>query len=255
MELETHWSLATLHIMLGEPDRARRDIERAEWTESIRGAAAYSAALGHRTRGLLALREGRWATARQELDSAIELAAGTVQEVWEVAQTFRAELDILEGRPSEARTRLESLVDTPGASVYLIFPILAWTCIELGDPELGLAHAKRAEEACRQGQILLYLPNVLLAQGMALARMGRTKEAREELEEGRERAATAPHPYIEARILTELGLLDREEGEVDRARAQLSEALAIFRRLGAQKDVERAERELAALDLSADPAT
>jgi hypothetical protein len=47
-----------------------------------------------------------------------------------------------------------------------------------------------------------------------------------------------PNPYTEARVLVELGLLDRQEGEADQARDRLQEALAIFQRLGARKDIE-----------------
>jgi hypothetical protein len=63
---------------------------------------------------------------------------------------------------------------------------------------------------------------------MGLARLGRTAAARKAL--------------TEARILVELGLLDRQEGPEERAREQLEDALTIFRRLGAQKDMERVER-------------
>ncbi len=63
-----------------------------------------------------------------------------------------------------------------------------------------------------------------------------------------------PYPYSEARIVVELGLLDHQEGKADQAREQLQEALTIFQRLGAGKDIERTEQVLAALDRSADPA-
>jgi hypothetical protein len=73
-----------------------------------------------------------------------------------------------------------------------------------------------------------------------LRRLEPQQEAAAVLEEGLELARSLPYPYAEARILAEL---DR-----------LEEALAIFRRLGARKDIERTEQELAALEPTADPA-
>jgi hypothetical protein len=60
-----------------------------------------------------------------------------------------------------------------------------------------------------------------------------------------------PNPYTEARILAELGLLDQQDGKTDQARVQLQEALTIFQRLGAAKDIERSQHALAELDRSA----
>jgi hypothetical protein len=64
------------------------------------------------------------------------------------------------------------------------------------------------------------------------------------LPEGRQRAHTMPNPYAEARILVDLGLLYRQEAKEDSVHEQLEEALDIFLRLGAMKDVEWTERAL-----------
>jgi hypothetical protein len=56
-----------------------------------------------------------------------------------------------------------------------------------------------------------------------------------------------PYPYGEARALRVHGYLHRQKGEPQQARERLEAALAIFRRLGARKDIEQTEQMLAAL--------
>jgi Tfp pilus assembly protein PilF len=86
------------------------------------------------------------------------------------------------------------------------------------------------------------LADALWVQGMVLIRQRRNQEAQGVLSEGLERACSMPYPYMEARILEQMGLLETQRDQPELARARLEEALAIFRRLGAKKDVERLER-------------
>lgn len=65
-------------------------------------------------------------------------------------------------------------------------------------------------------------------------------------------AWSLPSPYAEARLLHQLGLLRQQQGEPEQAQERLEGALMIFRQLGARKDVERTEQELAARERSAD---
>ena len=53
-----------------------------------------------------------------------------------------------------------------------------------------------------------------------------------------------PYPYGEARLLHVYGQMHVARGEPGPAHARLEAALAIFRRLGALKDVERVEQAL-----------
>jgi hypothetical protein len=57
-----------------------------------------------------------------------------------------------------------------------------------------------------------------------------------------------PYPYAEARLLTVEGERYVAQGETGLARERLEEALAIFHRLGARKDVERTLQALVAHD-------
>jgi hypothetical protein len=54
-------------------------------------------------------------------------------------------------------------------------------------------------------------------------------------------------PYREARLLHVLGAILLQKGEREPAQERLAAALAIFRQLGARKDMERAECDLAML--------
>jgi hypothetical protein len=67
------------------------------------------------------------------------------------------------------------------------------------------------------------------------------------VEEGLALAQAIPYPHGEGRLLEVYGRLHRDRGEPTAARERLEAALAIFRRLGAGKDVERAEQDLAGL--------
>lgn len=100
----------------------------------------------------------------------------------------------------------------------------------------------------------LYMPELLRVQGMILARQVRWDEAKHAVEEAISLARVMPYPYAEGRALYEYGLMYGQHGEPEQARERLEQALAIFGRLGAKKDVERAEQAVAALDRSPDPA-
>ena len=71
---------------------------------------------------------------------------------------------------------------------------------------------------------------------------GHWQEAARALEEGLELTLRMPYPYAEARLLQVYGLMHAAMGERGPARERLEEALAIFRRLGAHKDVKRVEQ-------------
>ncbi|MBV9279401.1 MAG: hypothetical protein JOZ41_04920, partial [Chloroflexi bacterium] len=242
-----HLNLAQILLVTGEWGSARDHLARVEGMGQTLTISVHVAPTLPLHLGTLALREGNWEDAAELLCRSAELAAGTIREVLEEALAALAELAVLRREPKEARDRVEGLVEEEGAALPLLLPVLAWAHLGLGDAERALELAERAEREARGRGTLLYLPEALRIKGMALLRVGWTKEAREVLTEGRERARAMPNPYTEARTLVELGLLDRQEEERERAREQLEEALAIFRQLGARKDIERSEQELAAL--------
>ncbi len=91
---------------------------------------------------------------------------------------------------------------------------------------------KRARE---QGEMIA-LADALRVEGMVLTAQGQQEAAGKVLTEALHMARTLPYPYAEARILEGLG--------------RLEEALTIFQRLGAQKDIERTTEALVELSRS-----
>jgi hypothetical protein len=87
----------------------------------------------------------------------------------------------------------------------------------------------------------------LRVEGMVACRRRRWEEASRAFAEAVSLARAMPYPYAEGRIRYEDGLLHLQRGEPGPARERLAEALAIFRRLGAAGDAERAGRAIAAL--------
>jgi tetratricopeptide (TPR) repeat protein len=206
--------------------------------------------------GLLALREGDWDEARRSLQSSLAASeeAGDRQ-AREVTQTYLAELDVLEGRPEEAVKRLEPLIAEEHLWRAWILPRLAWAYLCLPDEKHLQQAAETAERAVARGRELPgFLADALWINGMVLIRQGRHDKAQQVLSEGLALARSMPFPYMEARILEQLGILQTQRGEPEQAQTRWEESLAIFQRLGAKKDVERLESERAALGRSADPA-
>jgi tetratricopeptide (TPR) repeat protein/DUF971 family protein len=246
-EMAQHLNRAEILMAAGQWERARQHIVRAEEIGHTQEAAAYVAAVLPYHRGELALRKGYWDQAAQQFHLAVTRAVGVHHYIVEAAQTLQAELELLQGKPLQARHRLTDVLGQEGANLPLILPVLAWSFQETGEIERALELAQEAERETRERQTLLYLPECLRMRGKALTRLGRTEEAREVLMEGRMRARAMPAPYTEARLLVELGLLDRQDSKDEGARERLEEALAIFRQLGAYQDAERTERSLATL--------
>jgi hypothetical protein len=82
---------------------------------------------------------------------------------------------------------------------------------------------------------------------MVAIRQEQWAEAMRALEEGLALAQSMPYPYAEGRLLHVYGQMHAQKGEPGSARERLEAALAIFRRLGAREDIERAELALTTL--------
>src|SRR5579884_1496991 len=245
--MNQHLNQAELLMAIGEWTAARWHITRAEEIGTTGETPAYVATFVPYIQGQLALREGRWDDAAPQLHLALQRAARNNRLIGEIAGSLLAELALLQGAPEEAQKRLTDLLDQPGPNRLLILPQLAWSYVDLGEPQRGLALAREAGREATERHMLLYLPEVRRIEGIALTRLGRREDAGGVLKEGLERARAMPLPYTEARILAQLGLLDRDAGAADEARERLEDALAIFRRLGAAKDAEQTLGALAAL--------
>ena len=234
-------------VALGNWEEAEQYIERGAAVLEAVGASWY-AAYAPLERGHLRLRQGKWEEAARSLTQAIALAepAGDRQ-LLELASGDLADLEVMEGRPEAARLRLEPLVSEEGPFVAPLLATLVRVYLALDDVNNAQDAARRALAIARDGHQGLSVPDALRAHGMVMVRQERWEEARHAFEEAITLARSMPYPYSEGRALYEYALLHRNMSEFERAEDRLQQALSIFRRLGARKDVEATEDALAEL--------
>jgi tetratricopeptide (TPR) repeat protein len=242
-------------LVLGEWQEARQILQRTLPLASPMGRGMGVAFL-QATFGTLALWEGNWDEASRSLQESLAVAEETGDRAMrELAHAYLAELSVLRGGPEGAIRRLEPLVQEGHAHPELL-PHLAWAYLCIDDGEHLQQAAAAAERAVSQRQKQpVFLVEALWVQGMVLIRQGRDEEATGVLTKGLALVRSMPYPYREACILEQMGILAQQRDDPEQAQARLEEALAIFRRLGAKKDVERTEQAQAALDRSTDPAS
>jgi len=201
--------------------------------------------------GRLCLARGDRDAAGGHLDEAEELARrshslGGLRE----AACLLAERDIQEGRAAAACARLIPLLDRPGlqeVGVNDLLVCLAWATVELDKPQEAVQLAAQAVGRIRADNLRRALADALRVEGQAADRQGDADAARRALEEGLTLARAMPYPYGEGRLLQVYSWLHQGRGEPEAARKRLEAALAIFRRLGARKDLDRTEQLLATL--------
>jgi tetratricopeptide (TPR) repeat protein/transcriptional regulator with XRE-family HTH domain len=236
----------------GEWGQAREDTERALALNEQVGAS-YGAPYVLLYRGELRLAEGWWDEASRYLEQAVALAAprGDLQALRK-AQRALAERDVLAGQPAAACARLEPLLDRPGLAehdVTELLPVLAWAYLECGAVEQAAEVAAQAGARARALHHQLALVEALRVQALVACRQGQWGQATRALEEGLTLARSIPYPYAEGRLLQVDAEVHLGQGAVSPARERWEAALAIFRRLGARKDSERVEQELATLEV------
>jgi class 3 adenylate cyclase/tetratricopeptide (TPR) repeat protein len=204
--------------------------------------------------GYLDVLTGRWDEARRSLEDQFDHLRTVLKHTGGVHHAARtlSQLDLLAGQPEAARDRLTPLVGVETESQASVLATLAWAYLACSQREEALATAHVAVELSRRPSWRVYLPESLGVQGMILAEHERWEEAERVFEEAIAVAHSMPYPYAEARALAEYGVMRCQQGEPQQGRERLEAALAIFRRLGALKDIERTQRALAEPDRSAD---
>jgi tetratricopeptide (TPR) repeat protein len=196
--------------------------------------------------GNLLLWEGDWERADHYLNQSLAVAQEIHDRLLqEGAHALLAELEILEGRPEKAVQRLEPWV-ADDADVLLL-PTLAWAHLTMDDEE----SVQRAEQVTGQAleraqQQPGLLVGALRIHAMVLMRMGQLEEAERTLKQALDVAKSLTYPYEEARILFQIGSLSGQKHDADGESTSYKEALTIFQRLGARKDIERTEQALTA---------
>jgi tetratricopeptide (TPR) repeat protein len=253
--------LAGVCYVRGDWDRGRDLVGLAQ--ERI---AASSSPMAVRLVGVLAsalVLDGAWQQARAYLEGSLQAARSLrIVRVEQVALTHLARLDLLDGRPQDAVTRLHPVTagrpapaaedltwDTP----VELLSVLAEAHLELSDLDRARAYAGSAVDHARRMGVGLELIRALEVRGMVLARDGHHDLARAAYREGLDRARAMPFPYGEARLLHAYGLLDRQQHDQAAAHAKFAQALAILERLGADKDADRLRRAIADIPPSESP--
>ena len=203
--------------------------------------------------GRLCLAEGAWEEAARYLEACCATARHVRVLIQQrVAQSYLAERDLLEGRPETARARLVPLLDREDGVqerdvTSYVLPVLAWAYLELGDVERAAQTIEAGIQRARALQYRLTLVGALRVRALVAMRQSDMPVAAQALEEGLTLARALPYPHGEGRLLEVCARLHFEQGEPKAARDRLAAALAIFQRLGARKDAERAEQLLSTL--------
>jgi transposase/Tfp pilus assembly protein PilF len=235
---------------VGQWEQARADFERGV---SLSRQAGAELALTYTLiyRGWLRLWADEGAAATEDLAEELALVerSGDLQ-LRRNVQRLWAEHDLGEGRPAAARARLVPLLDRVGLEeldVTRFLPLLAWAQLELGEVPAAMEVAEQAVRRARAQGWRLLLPDALRVQALVALRRGRWAEAAQALGEGLEVARGLPFPHAEARLLQVGAELHTQRGEPGPARERLTEALALFRRLGARRQAAQVDQALAAL--------
>jgi predicted ATPase/DNA-binding XRE family transcriptional regulator len=233
----------------GEWRQARADAEQAA-ALCRRIGDVYFSGYPFMVLGFVCFGEGSWAQAVGYLEEAAVLSDSTTPEALMMAQSVRAEIDILEGRPEAARTQMETLLGRFGSEhgdYANLLPKLAWAYLELRDLAQASGVAAQAVAFAQQIDDFLNLVEAIRVQALVLMAEKHWAEAEGVLAEILSETQRRCYPWGEARVLDTYGLLHIRAGDSVSARERLEAALSIYARLGARKDVTRIEQELVRL--------
>jgi tetratricopeptide (TPR) repeat protein len=239
-----------VRLRTGDWERARTDTARAASIDRQLGLSsrstwvvAFLATLHHAG--------GAEHEAIRDFEEAIAMAERSRdQQILRYCHGNLAEIEIGQGRPAAACARLHPLLEHPGLErqhAVFVLPRLAQAYLELGETSRASELIGQAVEFVRATSDVLSLAEVLWVQALVATRQEHWEEAESALEESLRLTRSLPYPYLEARTLQVFSRLHLQREDPRQAREKLEAALAIFRRLGARKDVEQAECDLASL--------
>jgi tetratricopeptide (TPR) repeat protein len=230
---------------LGDWRGAQGYLERAVELERSTQPSFFSSQQ-HTYLGILYKARGAWEDASHCFSEAATLAReADAPGQLGYAECRLAEMDVLQGRPTEAIARLQPRVsDLQWLYDVLLLSILAEAYADMG----GSAKAEEVVDIAQARARLMYNRvdglEALRVRAKILTMQGNRKEASAALEEALSWARSMPYPYAEAKLSREYGILYLREGEPARAWEWLRAALEVFRRLGAKKDAEQTRRTL-----------
>jgi tetratricopeptide (TPR) repeat protein len=242
--ISTGGELGEVLFLLGDWEGARACFERTlQIIDCV--DSPWHAGFGRLGMATLELAEGNRGEAVQLIKRCLHDAERLGHGHWSRnARRLLALADLRDGLPTEALRRLRQLAADEQAGHAGTLVLLAWAYLDGRAVEQAGEAIERAISLVTERNNRLDLCEALLVQGRIHAARAEMQKAQWSFTEARALAAAMPHPYAEARILFEQGQLNALQGEIQRARMRLEEALAVFRRLGARKDIERTDHVL-----------
>ncbi|HET7013377.1 MAG TPA: AAA family ATPase [Streptosporangiaceae bacterium] len=206
--------LAGACYMGGDSQRGRDLVGLAQ--QRFTAGASPMAALAVSVLGSVLIWDGATEQAQAYLEESVVAArSARLIHIERAALAYLAELDLLDGRPDDARVRLHPVIgDRPapateglswGYAVQLL-ATLAAAHLDTGDLASAGSYAERAVAEARRMGTWTQGVRALEVQGLILARGGRRDLARAAYQEGLDRAAAMPFPYGQARLLRALAL-------------------------------------------------
>jgi tetratricopeptide (TPR) repeat protein len=239
--------LALIYALSGEGGQAEETCQAVEEIESKSLAGCFfEDAAGI---GLHYLRRGKWDKAREYLEQAIATHQGRKNFAAVVGCSFvLGSLNLELGNHHQAEELLLSSLEIcrNGGNVLFelwVLPVLAELYLRLGQPDKAGEYVEQGFDLLQPDQNWYGLPAPMyLAKGM----LATTKQDWDEAAESFEQAVAINRqyqlPWDEAKTFYEWGLMHLSRGaEGDREKADevLGQALALFQRIGARKDVEK----------------
>jgi ATP/maltotriose-dependent transcriptional regulator MalT len=242
-------SLAELSVLEGRWDDAEMLASQAR-TQLTGNTQNRSYAWATMVAGVVSVHRGRYDEAGQRLNEA-RISAGPDLYAGALISTALARLELARGNAGQARGILEharTQIAATGLSGHPkaeLIVALAEVMLQQDDLEAG---RKLLEASTRSLELFPYLrPALRRIQGQLMVQAESLDAGIGHMERALSGPEPATQPYQEALLRLHLGvcLLRRSRpGDRKKARAQLTEALAVLRRLGAQPDAERAQRAL-----------
>ncbi|MBL7209795.1 MAG: tetratricopeptide repeat protein [Dehalococcoidia bacterium] len=241
--------LVLMYTLSGEISKAVEACQMLESHDRKPGAGGACWLEGSASPGFLHFRLGEWDKAGEVLQAALSAhqdrhnAAG-VNACSFALGSLNLELD---NHPKAEEHLLKSFeICQSGGNVVSelwVLPVLAELYLKMGEPDKTAEYVERGFELLKPDKNWYGLPApVYLAKGMMATAQQDWQTAAESFDKAIQINRQYQLPWDEARTLYERGLMylaRGQEGDRDKAHEDLDEALAIFQRVSAKKDVEK----------------
>jgi tetratricopeptide (TPR) repeat protein len=255
MELFLRRPLALIYTLSGEVAKAEESCQAVEAIQDKYSVAETGAICPFEDVagiGFHYLRQGEWDKARHYLEGAIAIHKDRNNLAAVDACSFAlGSLNLEQGNyPKAEELLLKSLeICRKGGNILFelwVLPVLAELYLKMGQPGKAAEYMDRGFELMKPDQNWYGLPApIYLARGMLAATRKDWRTATESFAKAIQINRQYQLPWDEARTLYERGLMylgRGSKGDRDKAHKNLDEALAIFQKVGAKKDVENVLR-------------